>query len=290
MEYYYIPNGSPLTDEQQDQLTEDNASQSRRRRPVDPSIPVGTGVGSAAVAAEAAKNATWDDLNRVFGQEFQQIREDPALRERNMQQLIKTYENFVKQTGNKVEQFRDLKGQNRWAAGTLPDGTDVVFWDSTAPHPAVMAHELGHIHMNHANPILDPLAGLQTSGLGRISGENAGTIGAVSAALGALMGRRRADTMISQLQGTALGGALGTLGGSGQFAYELGGATGRAMDYLPPETDKEDAYGDLFRAGMTYGMAGPATAAVGALAGGSAAALAAHPKLRRYAGELFSPI
>ena len=131
MNYYYIPNSSPLTDEQQDQLTEDNAALGRRKRPVDPSIPVGSAVGSAAVAAEAAKNATWSDLGRVLGNEFQEIREDPELRKQNMQQLIKTYENFVNQTGNKVEHFRDLKGQNRWAAGQLANGDDVIFWDST---------------------------------------------------------------------------------------------------------------------------------------------------------------
>ena len=151
-----------------------------------------------------------------------------------------------------------------------------------------MAHELGHIQMNHANPITDPLAGLQTSGIGRFSGTNAGAIGALGAALGALLGRRRNDTMASQLKGTAIGGALGTVGGSGQFAYELLGATGRAMDYLPEDVDQDDAYGDLFRAGMTYGMGGPATAAVGALGAGALGALVAHPKVRRHAGDIFS--
>jgi len=288
MEYYYLPN-TPISEEQQDSLESQDSLARKVRQPINPTIPAAAGA-AGTVIGEAAKKAIWSDLGKTLGAEFDEIRNDPAPKKEQMQQLLDTYTNFVKQTGNEVEHFINMPGYNRWAAGQLPNGDDVVWWDSTAPHAAVMAHELGHVHMNHANPILDPLAGLQTSGLGRISGENAGTIGAVSAALGALLGRRRNDTMVSQLQGTALGGALGTLGGSGQFAYELGGATGRAMDYLPPETDKDDAYGDLFRAGMTYGMAGPATAAVGALAGGSAAALAAHPKLRRYAGDLFSPI
>ena len=32
------------------------------------------------------------------------------------------------------------------------------------------------------------------------------------------------------------------------------------MGYLPEDVDQDDAYGDLFRAGMTYGMGGPGAA------------------------------
>ena len=74
------------------------------------------------------------------------------------------------------------------------------------------------------------------------------------------------------MAGTAIGTLLGTAAGSGNFAYELGGASGRALGYLPEDVDQMDAAGDLLRAGMTYGMAGPGTAlAAGIGAAGSIA-------------------
>ena len=119
-----------------------------------------------------------------------------------------------------------------------------------------MAHELGHVQMNHSN---DPLSVLQHSGVGRLSGAMAPILGGG----GAYLGRRVAPK--HRVAGTALGGLLGTIGGSGNFAYELGGASGRALGYLPEDVDQMDAAGDLLRAGMTYGMAGPGTAAATAL-------------------------
>ena len=296
MNYYYIPN-API-DAQQEENLESKDSIMRRRNQETPEIrpnvkkqspytevaAVGT-LGSAI--ADASKNAVWTDLSKTLGTEFDEIRNDPELRSRQMDQLIRTYDRFVEQTGNPVEYFQDKPGTNSWAAGQLPNGDDVVWWDSTAPHAAVMAHELGHVNMNHANPISDPLAGLQTSGIGRFSGTHAGAIGAGSAALGAILGRLKGQSLKSQLIGTGVGGALGTVGGSGQFAYELGGASGRALDYLPDDYDKSDASGDLIRAGMTYGMAGPATAAVSALGAGTLAAVLSHPRTRRFAGDLF---
>ena len=123
-----------------------------------------------------------------------------------------------------------------------------------------MAHELGHVQMNHSN---DPLSFLQHSGIGRISGGLAVPLGAG----GALLGRRVMPQR--RVAGTALGALLGTVGASGNFAYELGGASGRALGYLPEDVDQMDAAGDLLRAGMTYGMAGPGTAlAAGVTAAG----------------------
>ena len=290
MEYYYIPN-SNVSQEEQDQFNEDGIA--RRRRPVSEDARQNTAAGSLAAGAavgDAAKKAIWSDLSNTLASEFNDIRTNPELRSAEMQNMIRTYNNFVEQTGNPVEYFINTPGSDKWAAYTDPKTKeDYVFWDSTAPHPAVMAHELGHIHMNHANPILDPLAGLQQSGLGRFSGENAAAIGASGALLGAIAGRHRAGNLRGQLIGTGIGGALGTVGGSGNFAYELGGASGRALDYLPEEVDKVDAAGDLLRAGMTYAMGGPATAAVSALGAGALITAATSPKVRRFAGELFKP-
>lgn len=289
MQYYYLPNSSLAAEEQAAQ--EEQEGLSKKRRPKNtPYAETGGGLAAGGVAAEAAKHVIWNDLHKDLINEFQEIRENPELRKQQMKQLLNTVSNFTEQTGNKVEYFIDQPGSNQWAAGRLPSGEDVVYWDSSAPHAAVMAHELGHVNMNHANPILDPLAGLQTSGLGRFSGENAGLIGALGALLGAGAGHKYGKGFRDQLIGTGVGGALGTVGGSGQFAYELGGATGRAFDYLPEDYDKDDAAGDLLRAGMTYGMAGPATAAVGALAAGGLATAASHPRVKRWAGDIFSPV
>ena len=188
-------------------------------------------------------------LNTLIG-EFDDIRNDPALKAKNADQMQRTYEKYLEQGNNPVEIFVP-NDQNVWAAGQMDNGDDVVWYDPSAPHPAVMAHELGHVQMNHSN---DPLSWLQTSGVGRTSGQLAPVLGAGGAAAGYFgMPKRR-------LAGAALGSALGAVAGSGNFAYELGGATGRAMGYLPEDVDQEDAYGDLFRAGMTYGMAGPGAA------------------------------
>ena len=285
MQYYYLPNSSVEAEEQASFETQEGLS-ARKRLHERPTAAIGALGGSTAIA-EAAKKAIWTDLSKTLGKEFDEIRNDPALRKKQMEQVIKTYNNFVEQTGNPVEHIINQPGSNKWAAAQLPNGEDVVWWDSSAPHAAVMAHELGHVNMNHANPILDPLAGLQTSGIGRFSGNNAFAIGAGGAALGALVGRMRGKNLKDQLIGSGIGGALGTIGGSGQFAYELGGASGRALDYLPEDYDQQDAAGDLLRAGMTYGMAGPATAAVGALGTGALAAAISHPRIWRFAGEAF---
>ena len=76
--------------------------------------------------------------------------------------------------------------------------------------------------------------------------------------------------------GSAIGGALGTA--AGNFLYEL--ASGRALGYLPEDVDQTDAAGDLLRAGMTYGMAGPGTAAAASIVGAGAAGLASNPGFR----------
>lgn len=188
-------------------------------------------------------------LNTLYG-EFDEIRKNPELKAKNMDQMVRTYEKYLQQGNNPVEIFVP-NNQNKWAAGRLKDGNDVVFYDPSAPHPAVMAHELGHVQMFESN---DPLSYLQNSGVGRASGNLAPILGIGGAAAGYNLSRQ------NRLAGAALGTALGAVGSSGNFAYELGGASGRAMGYLPEDVDQQDAYGDLLRAGMTYGMGGPGVA------------------------------
>ena len=209
-----------------------------------------TAAGGAAMAGKTAVHV--DLLNELFG-EFDDIRNDPARRQLQGDQMERTYQNYLDQGNDPVEYFIDRPGENFWAAGQDPKtGDDIVFYDSTAPHAAVMAHELGHVQMNHSN---DPLSMLQKSGVGRASGQLAGPLGAAGALIG-----RRAGGPNRRVAGTAIGTLLGTAAGSGNFAYELGGASGRALGYLPEDVDQMDAAGDLLRAGMTYGMAGPGTA------------------------------
>tara|TARA_B100001778_G_scaffold127051_1_gene104554 strand:+ start:877 stop:1650 length:774 start_codon:yes stop_codon:yes gene_type:complete len=210
------------------------------------------GVPAATFGTRGAIHASL--LDTLIG-EFEEIRNNPELSAKNMDQMVRTYDKYLSQGNDPVEVFVP-NDQNVWAAGQMENGDDVVWYDPGAPHAPVMAHELGHVQMNHSN---DPLSWLQTSGVGRLSGSLALPLGALGAAAGyQAMPKRR-------LAGAALGTALGAVGASGNFAYELGGATGRAMDYLPEDVDQEDAYGDLFRAGMTYGMAGPGTAVAAGL-------------------------
>lgn len=237
-------------------------------------VPGATALGGLALGG--LKDTVHRDLSRTLRGEFQDIREDPALRAAGMDQMQRTYTNYVAQGNDPVEYFIDRPGANMWAAGQDPEtGDDVVFFDSTAPHAAVFAHELGHVQMNHSN---DPLSVLQRSGLGRAGGNNAIPLGAGGAIIGHMLGGRH------RARGAALGGLAGTAAASGNFAYELGGASGRAMEYLPEDVDQGDAYGDLFRAGMTYGMAGPATAATAAVVGAGLM----RPELRRYAGNILN--
>ena len=273
MEYYYIPN-SPLA-EDDEVSSEEGLSRGAR------AIAGAIGGAGTYIPSEMTKDVVWSKLSKDLADDFNEIRNNPELKEKEMKNLIKTYQNFVEQTGNKIEHFVNQPGTNRWAAGTTKDGQDVIYWDSTAPHAAVMAHELGHIHMNHANGVTDPLAGLQTSGLGRLSAALAPLLGVAGGTIGYNRGGVR---------GGLLGTAAGAIGGSGQFAYELGGATGRAIDYLPEEVDRDDAYGDLFRAGMTYGMAGPGTAIAAGLGGIGAAAAVNNPRVRRFAGQIMKQL
>ena len=234
-------------------------------------VPGATAMGGLVLGG--LKNTIQRDLSHTLRGEFQDIREDPALRATGMDQMQRTYANYIAQGNDPVEYFIDRPGANMWAAGQDPHtGDDVVFFDSTAPHPAVFAHELGHVQMNHSN---DPLSLLQRSGLGRAGANNAIPLGAGGAIIGHMLGGR------NRARGAALGGLAGTTAASGNFAYELGGASGRAMEYLPEDVDQGDAYGDLFRAGMTYGMAGPATAATAAVVGAGLM----RPELRRFAGD-----
>ncbi len=215
------------------------------KRNVGPIIAAG---GAGAGAAKTAIHASL--LNDLIG-EFEDIRQDPARNAKQMDQMVRTYQNYLDQGNNPVEVF--IPKKDFWAAGQDSKGNDVVWYDPSAPHPAVMAHELGHVQMNHSD---DPLSWLQTSGVGRLSGALAAPLGAAGAVVGSALGARAGRRGL----GTAIGGALGTVGASGNFAYELGGASGRALGYLPEDVDQTDAAGDLLRAGMTYGMAGPGTA------------------------------
>ena len=217
------------------------------------------GTAAAPVVAHAGKGAIHSSLlDTLFG-EFDEIRNNPELKAKNMDQMVRTYDQYLAQGNNPVEVFVP-NNRNVWAAGQMPNGDDVVWYDPSAPHPAVMAHELGHVQMNHSN---DPLSWLQTSGVGKLSGAFAPLLGAAGGGIG------YATRPKNRMAGAAIGTALGALAGSGNFAYELGGATGRAMGYLPEDVDQEDAYGDLFRAGMTYGMGGPGAAIAGGITGAS---------------------
>ena len=231
------------------------ADELARRRAVD------AGLGSAPAVAKISKAQIHQSLLKDIIGEFEDIRKDPELRAKNFDQMGRTYKKYLEQGNDPVEIFVP-NNQNQWAAGQLPDGRDVVFYDPEAPHPAVMAHELGHVQMNHSN---DPLSFLQRSGLGRMSGAAAPVLGAVGGIAGGMLNRNH------RMAGTALGTGAGAILGSGNFAYELGGASGRALGYLPEDVDKVDAAGDLLRAGMTYGMGGPG-AAIAAGAGAGAVA------------------
>lgn len=222
---------------------------------------VNTGLGSVPAVAQMGRAQIHKSLNKDIIGEFEDIRKDSELRDNNFDQMVRTYKKYLNQGNDPVEIFVP-NNQNQWAAGQLPDGRDVVFYDPGAPHPAVMAHELGHVQMNHSN---DPLSFLQRSGLGKMSAAAAPALGAVGGIAGGILNKK------NRMAGTALGTGAGAVLGSGNFAYELGGASGRALGYLPEDVDKVDAAGDLLRAGMTYGMGGPG-AAIAAGAGAGAVA------------------
>ena len=249
------------------------------------------------LAANASREFAHENLGSELKNEYAAIRGDEARRAKQMDPMIRTINKYEEQTGNKIEAF--IPAQDRYAAATLADGTDVIMYDPSAPHAGIMAHELGHIDMNQtAAPwYADPMAYLQTSGIGRASGENAAKIGALGALLGAGSGaainRMRGKnnrSLRDQAVATAIGGGLGTLGASGQAAYEILGASGRSFGYLPDDVSAVDTAGDLSKAGLTYVMGGPVTAATAAAGVGGAALLAAHGPTRRYvqrrAGDL----
>jgi len=247
-------------------------------------------LGVGTLTAEEARKFSHTNLGKSIRQEYQDIRTDPARQAKQYDEMVRTYEQYLDKTNNPIEEFLPMK--DMYAAATLDDGRDVVIFDPSAPHAAIMAHELGHINMNHStNPVLDPMAYLQTSGLGRWSGTHAAAIGGVGASLGAAAGaigsrmRGKGNHLMNQAMGTAIGGGLGVVGGSGQAAYEMLGASGRSFDYLPEDIDKVDAAGDLTKAGLTYVMGGPVDAATTAAGVGAAALIAAHPGTRRYMRE-----
>ncbi|EHA63762.1 hypothetical protein [Synechococcus sp. WH 8016] len=275
--------GKELSQEQMESLVAEEISR-RRGFSTAPGVAVAGAAGS--VAGESLRNNVHSQASKGLRDEFQRIRQDPERQARQMDQMIRTYDRYLEKTGNPVEYLMDMPGQDYWAAGRLGTGEDVVFIDSSAPHPAVLAHELGHVNMNHSN---DPLSFLQTSGLGRASGNNAFLLGGAGAALGALTGQFRArnrkasemDALKSQLIGSGIGGAVGAVGASGMAAYE-GEASRRALGYLPEDVGTIDAMGDLGRAWATYGMGGPGEALVTAMGIGSALAAAAHPGTRAF--------
>ena len=260
---------SELSEEDLENIVADEIA--RRSIQNNPSV-VPSVAGAGALLGKDVVHSTL--LNDLYG-EFENIRNDPERKARQMDQMERTYQQYLDQGNNPVELF--IPQKDTWAAWQDPDGNDVVWYDPSAPHAAVMAHELGHVQMNHSD---DVLSQLQTSGVGRISGGLALPIGAASGAAGAYIGGNYNRPRL----GAGLGAALGALGGSGNFAYELGGASGRAMEYLPEDVDKEDAYGDLFRAGMTYGMAPVG----GLIAGLTAGGIVNARRNARMAGQVFS--
>ena len=208
------------------------------------------GAGSIPVLAPQARSVIHRSLNEALVDEFEDIRANPELRKKNFDQMVRTYDKYLEQGNNPVEIFVP-NDENYWAAAQMPSGEDVVWYDPGAPHAPVMAHELGHVQMNHSN---DPLSFLQRSGIGKKSAQLAPLLGLAGAVGGYAAAPKR------RLAGSAIGTGVGALLGSGNFAYELGGASGRALGYLPEDVDTADAAGDLLRAGMTYGMAGPGSA------------------------------
>ena len=127
---------------------------------------IGTTKGVPA-ASFGTRGAIHSSLLGTLMDEFEEIRNNPELSAKNMDQMVRTYDQYLSQGNNPVEIFVP-NDQNVWAAGQTDEaGDDVVWYDPGAPHAAVMAHELGHVQMNHSN---DPLSWLQTSGVGRASG------------------------------------------------------------------------------------------------------------------------
>ena len=252
-----------------------------RRRPEVSPRDLATAVGLGSLTANEARKFSHQQAGKAIMDEYQDIRTDPERKARQMNEMARTYQQYVEQTGNPVEQFIPMK--DRYAAATLDDGTDVVIFDPSAPHAGIMAHELGHIAMNHSS---DPISYLQTSGLGKASANNAVSYGAGGALLGGALGQaisrlhRRPNHLKDQAIGTALGGIGGAIASSGQTVYELG-ASARALGYLPDDIDQMDVVGDLGRAGSTYFMAGPGEAMTTAAGVGGLALLAAHPAVRQ---------
>ena len=100
---------------------------------------------AAPVVAQGGKTAIHASLlNTLFG-EFDEIRNNPELKARNMDQMVRTYDQYLAQGNNPVEVFVP-NNRNVWAASQMPNGDDVVWYDPSAPHPAVMAHELGRMY------------------------------------------------------------------------------------------------------------------------------------------------
>ncbi len=261
-----------------------------RRRPEVSPRDLATAVGLGSLSANEARRFSHQQAGKAIMDEYQDIRTDLARQARQTDEMARTYQQYVDQTGNPVEMFIPMK--DRYAATTLDDGSDVVFFDPSAPHAGIMAHELGHIAMNHSS---DPISYLQTSGLGKEMANNAVSYGAGGALLGGALGQAisrlngRPNHLLDHGIGTALGGIGGAIASSGQTVYELG-ASARALGYLPEDIDKMDVVGDLGRAGSTYFMAGPGEALTTAAGVGGLALLAAHPAVRRKAGEMINRV
>ena len=277
-----------LTNEQVEQLVLEEIA--RRRNEISPRD-LATVAGLGSLTANEARRFSHQQAGKAIMDEYQDIRMDPERQAQQMDEMARTYQQYVERTGNPVEAFIPVK--NTYAAATLDDGTDVVMFDPSAPHAGIMAHELGHINMNHSS---DPVAYLQTSGLGRASANQAVALGGGGALIGGALGQAisrlkgRPNHLLDQGIGTALGAAGGALASSGQTIYELG-ASARALGYLPDDIDKMDVVGDLGRAGSTYFMGGPGEALTTAAGIGGAALVAMHPGIRRYAqrkaGDMF---
>ncbi len=122
-----------------------------RRKQLETAGSAGTALGG--IGAGVLKSSIHQTAYRDLINEFDEIRNDPELKKKQTDQMIRTYEKYLAQGNNPVEIFIPIK--DRWAAGQTAEGDDVVWYDPSAPHPAVMAHELGHVQMNHSS---DPLA------------------------------------------------------------------------------------------------------------------------------------
>ena len=66
------------------------------------------------MGANTAKTAIQGGLVKALRDEFDDIRNDPQRAALQMDQMVRTYENYLAQGNNPVEYFIDRPGEDRW--------------------------------------------------------------------------------------------------------------------------------------------------------------------------------